>query len=556
MDNYKQKLIKYLKKLSSFAGGVPLKLRSFLIEIIFDDIKKLIFEYAKEFNSLSYDKQQLKLQSRFKNVDFTDNTIQTILDNISIYLPSFSLIWDSYYETLILDKSYLFLNYPNDKPPSQNEILKIIENNIDYFKIAYESFNKKEIRNDIFKIGSKSFRKVTRPRYEDPIFIKSPDSDDIIPMSEFCKTGYSKLLNCENNKCSKIHFPDAFNKDALCSDDPGCRNFENKMCSQYHAKQGDDLVFDTTNPEQYTKEHLIGIKKSSLSKLPIKKDTITFKDGRIVFQDEPEKEKKPIPIPIPTILPSNPLDHTLREYLDRDESESDSPSNVRPAPSRERFSLESLDEPEKEIETIGRFRPNYGTEEDPIYIEPIYEELNKKTKRGTNSNSRRKRRLLTESELASELILNNEIIKLLNTEFELLNNDNTMINEYFQRKYKELLELRNILDELKNKLGDDEDIIIQITNLRKEVRSIFVEFELFLKESNDELIKFKKQISNIDKNNLDKSSIKKIIEDVIKKRIEIRDKYNKRKFELDDIVSKYSYHLYDIRKHYSYLFKK
>jgi hypothetical protein len=550
MDNYKQKLIKYLKKLSSFAGGVPLELRRFAIEIIFDDIKKLIFEYAKEFNSLSYDEQQLKLQTRFKYVDFTDNTIQTIIDNISIYLPSFSLIWDSYYETLILDKSYLFLNYPNDKPPSQNEILKIIENNIDYFKIAYESFNKNEKRNDIFKIGSKSFRKVTRPRYEDPIFIKSPDSDNIIPESEFCKTGYSKLLNCVNNKCSKIHLPDAFNSNALCPDDPGCRNFENKMCSQFHQTQKTDLVFDTTNPEQYTKEHLIGIKKSSLSKLPIKKDNIIFKDGRIVFPEEPGTLKLPI-IPKKPILPSNSLDHTLREYLDRDESESDSPSNVKPAPSRQRFSLESLDEPEKEIETIAKFRPNYGTEEEPIYEDP-----NKKTKRGTNSKSRRKRKPLTESELSSELILNNEIIDLLNTEIELLNNDNTIINEYFQRKYNELLELKEILKELRSKLGDDEDIIIQITNLREEVRRIFVEFKSFLKESKDELIKFKQQISNIDKNNLDKSSIKKIIEDIIKKRLETRDKYNKMKFKLDDIVSKYSYHLYDIRRHYSYLFKK
>jgi hypothetical protein len=533
MDNYKQKLIKYLKKLPGFVGGAPLELRPFAIEVIFDDIKKLIFEYAKDFNILSWGEQQLILQNTFGNVDYSDNTIQSIIDTINMNLPSFSLIWNSYYETLIIDKSYLFLNYPNNKPPSQNEILKIIKNNIDYYKNAYESFNKKEVRNDIFKIGSKLFRNVTMSRYDDPIIIKLPDSDDIIPMSEFCKTGYSKLLNCLNNKCSKIHFPDHINITAVCKNNKAvCRNFEKRTCSQFHQTQKSDLVFDT-------EKHLIGIKKSSLLKLPIIKDEITFKDGRIVFPDDPKEEKKPS-------IPSNPLDHTLLEYTDN-QSKVNYVNTVRPAPSQQTFSLESLDELEKEIETIGRFRPNYGTEE-----EPIYEDKNKKTKRGTNSNSRRERKPLTDSELASELTLKNKIIDVLNSEVELFNNNNTIINMYYHSKYEELRNLKIILEELNTKLGDDNDIIIQIKKLREKVKELFIKFELFIKENKDELINFKQKILDFgeNKNNLDKS----IIKNIIRKRLEIKNKYNNMKSELDSMVSKYSHHLSDSRKQYSFLF--
>jgi len=277
MRNYNNKLNKYLYKLQILKGGLPFTLRPFVINTIIYDIKELIFEYAKEFNVFTWEKQQVILSNIFNGINLKDDLIQDKINEINNHLPSFSLIWDLYYELLIEKYYYLFLNFPTDRIPTQNEILNIIYDNI---------------------------KDIISPSYRDPIIIKNPDSDTIIPISNFCKSGFSKLASCVKNKCGKIHFPDPFNLDAKCrNDSKSCRNFEKGLCSQFHKRQQEELVFEN--------DKLIGIKVSSLNKLPTKKDDVIFQDGRIVLP----KQKEVLPVNLPFAKP------LLGDYLNQELNE-------------------------------------------------------------------------------------------------------------------------------------------------------------------------------------------------------------------------------------------
>jgi hypothetical protein len=293
MYNYRDKSNKYIGKLNILIGGQPITLRKSYIQLIILDIKERIYEYSKKFNSYTWEEQLIIWNNIYDNIDSTDDTIIDTIDEIDKYLPSFLLIWGGYYGYYENFPYYSVIdNIPEWKLPQRNPLKENV-----LLKLILENLKNKE---NLKKLQSEELLYPTYPYYEDPIIIKSSDSDDIIPISKFCRFNYSNIIGCYNKKCPKIHFPHPFSDHKKCHNDSNCRNYEKNMCLKFHTKQKQSLVFK--KGLAHRRENLIGIKKLGLKHLQYRKENIIFNNGRIIFKDDIIQQ-----------IPINPLIHKISD---------------------------------------------------------------------------------------------------------------------------------------------------------------------------------------------------------------------------------------------------
>ena len=100
-NKYKFKYKYYVDRpiLSLNGAGPGLELKEGSLDQIIEDIRRMINEYAQEYNSLSYENQLLINDELLPNW-LDDEDDESIIDQINKYLPEFNLIWKRYYESL------------------------------------------------------------------------------------------------------------------------------------------------------------------------------------------------------------------------------------------------------------------------------------------------------------------------------------------------------------------------------------------------------------------------------------------------------------------------
>jgi len=559
MYNYRDKSNKYIGKLNILIGGQPITLRKSYIQLIILDIKERIYEYAKKFNSYTWEEQLIIWNNIYDNIDSTDDTIIDTIDEIDKYLPSFLLIWSGYYGYYENFPYYSVIdNIPEWKLPQRNPLKENV-----LLKLILENLQNKE---NLKKLHSEELLYPTYPYYEDPIIIKSSDSDDIIPISKFCRFNYSNIIGCYNKKCPKIHFPHPFSDNIKCHNDSNCRNYEKNICIKFHTKQKQSLVFK--KGLAHRRENLIGIKKLGLKHLQYRKENIIFNNGRIIFQDDQDDIIQQIPI--------NPLIHKISDIDIVNESNDNKEQilnnkslNIISIPSnREKVSLEDLEELEKnknlnnrlteeEINSMEEYNrkiaidmenlqlqynelvefiaknnnPNKKlTEEqkkeleekkelkEEIEKELIKYDIIKKTKRGNTKKNNNTSGQITDEELekkkneinSTNLIIN-ALIPYYKNQIDSFNENVNNFNTNFKNHKRDLEKLKEDYDSIYERLIQDDKE--NIDKIRNDVISIIKNYKLFIDKINNYKLYINKTDNYIiDTNNILREEINNIID--------------------------------------------